>query len=249
MNPILLFKQNNFSKTIWWKLKISIPCYLNEFGNELVTEASINRLFRLVESDLIRKDLKVKSRLLVQFFEDGYICWIDINNLKIEKYSETNKKENKVESALVKNQMSNIVHWIVRQSHKTNRYKWGGTLGPNFDCSGLIQTAFFQHNIFIPRDSYQIQNFCTHLFNFPGDIKLLEMGDILFFGKKNICNHVAIYFEKGCYYHSSGKEFGRDGIGIDKLYDTEDDISKYYNSILISAGRVTRNYRWDKAIR
>jgi cell wall-associated NlpC family hydrolase len=122
-------------------------------------------------------------------------------------------------------------------------------LGPNFDCSGLIQTAFLNHEIYIPRDSYQIKSFCRHLFNFKETNKSLKKGDILFFGNKNKCDHVGIYKGDGFYYHSSGKDYGRNGIGIDTLKDTNDKISLHYQSKLISAGRVIRSYGWNKTIR
>ena len=47
-NPISLFKQTNFSKTIWWKLKVNISGYQNEIDNKLVTEIFKNRMFRLI---------------------------------------------------------------------------------------------------------------------------------------------------------------------------------------------------------
>ena len=34
---------------------------------------------------------KNESRILVQFYEDGYICWIDLDNLSIEKFDVKNK--------------------------------------------------------------------------------------------------------------------------------------------------------------
>ena len=37
-NPISLFKQTNFSKTIWWKVKVNISGYQNETEDKLVTE-------------------------------------------------------------------------------------------------------------------------------------------------------------------------------------------------------------------
>jgi len=37
-NPISLFKQTNFSKTIWWQLKVNILGYQNETEDKLVTE-------------------------------------------------------------------------------------------------------------------------------------------------------------------------------------------------------------------
>ena len=93
--------------------------------------------------------------------------------------------------------------------------------------------------------------FCKHLFNFPGKIEQLQMGDLLFFGDNNLCNHVAIYYQDGIYYHSSGVEFGRNGISKENLYESQDDdkTSRYYRSKLICAGRVTRSYLWNKTLR
>ena len=130
-----------------------------------------------------------------------------------------------------------------------NKYRWGGTLGPDFDCSGLIQTAFMNQKIYIPRDSYQIKSFCKHLFNFTESKYSLKKGDILFFGNKKKCDHVGIYLGNGIYYHSSGKDYGRNGIGFDTLKETNDKISLYYQSKILSAGRITRSYRWNKTIR
>ncbi len=42
--PISLFKQTNFSKTIWWKLKVNISGYQNETEDKLVTEIFKNRI-------------------------------------------------------------------------------------------------------------------------------------------------------------------------------------------------------------
>ena len=108
-----------------------------------------------------------------------------------------------------------------------------------------------QHGIYIPRDSYQILHFCRHLFNFPGKTDQLQMGDLLFFGDHNVCNHVAIYSSKGIYYHSSGIEFGRNGISKEQLYESQNDdkISRYYRSKLMCAGRVSSSYLWDKNLR
>ena len=92
-------------------------------------------------------------------------------------------------------------------------------------------------------------NFCKSLFNFKDSHQTLQPGDLLFFGNNEICDHVGIYKSDGLYYHSSGKEFGRNGIGLDTLKETNDKISQHYKSKLISAGRVVRDYRWDKTIR
>ena len=251
MNTLLLFNQTNFSTSNWWKLKSNILGYKDELGPQIVTEIAKNRCFRIVELDLQRKNHKYKSRYLVQLFEDGYLCWINIQGLEIERCSNYFQKRFLCDELFIQNKIPFILDWIVLQSKKLNNYKWGGTLGPDFDCSGLIQTAFMLEEINIPRDSFQIMRFCRHLFNFPGEIDQLQMGDLLFFGDNNLCNHVAIYFQNGIYYHSSGIEFGRDGISKEKLYESQcdDEISKHYRSRLICAGRVTRSYLWNKTLR
>jgi len=54
-DPISLFKQTNFSKTIWWKLKVNISGYQNEKENKLVTEIFKNRIFKLLIQIFINK--------------------------------------------------------------------------------------------------------------------------------------------------------------------------------------------------
>ena len=248
IDPISLFKQTNFSSTIWWQLKINISGYQNETENDLVTEIFKNRIFRIIYPKFLQNN-KIISRILVQFFEDGYICWINLDELIIEKFNFKKHSFVELDEFLIKQKIPLILNWIEDQSNLKNKYLWGGTLGPDFDCSGLIQTAFLMQNIYIPRDSYQIKSFCKHLFNFSNNKYSLKKGDILFFGNREKCDHVGIYKGDGLYYHSSGKDCGRNGIGVDTLKNTNDKISLHYQSKLISAGRVIRTCRWDRTIR
>ena len=247
-DPISLFKQTNFSNTIWWKLKVNISGFQNETENKLVTEIFKNRIFRLLYPNIHQHTHKF-SRILVQLYEDGYICWINLDGLIIEKHELSKTKSFKSEQSFIKNKVPSILKWIKDQAELNNEYLWGGTLGPNFDCSGLIQTAFLKHHIHIPRDSYQIKSFCKHLFYFKESYGVLHQGDLLFFGNKEKCDHIGIYKGNGLYYHCSGREYGRNGIGLDTLKRSNDKISLHYQSKLISAGRVVRTYRWDRTIR
>ena len=148
MDPISLFKQTNFSNTIWWKVKINISGYQNESGHKLVTEIFKNRLFRLIYPRFYQSKKKL-SRILVQLYEDGYICWIDLQNLSIEKFDSKNNFV-KSDEISIQDKIPLILNWIKDQSKLKNKYLWGGSLGPNFDCSGLILTAFLIHEIYIP---------------------------------------------------------------------------------------------------
>ena len=82
-NPISLFKQTNFSKTIWWKLKVNISGYQNETEDKLVTEIFKNRIFRLIYANISQNNHKL-SRILIQLYEDGYVCWINLDGLIIK---------------------------------------------------------------------------------------------------------------------------------------------------------------------
>ena len=161
-NPISLFKQTNFSNTIWWKLKVNISGFQNETGNNLVTQIFKNRIFKLIYPNIHQGTCKI-SRILVQLYEDGYVCWINLDGLIIEEYKLSKTENFNIKKSFIKDNIPSILKWIKAQAELNNKYLWGGTLGPNFDCSGLIQTAFLKHKINIPRDSYQIKSFCKHL--------------------------------------------------------------------------------------
>jgi len=63
--PISLFKQTNFSKTIWWKLKVNISGYQNETENKLVTEICKNRIFKLLYPNIHQENKKI-SRICIR---------------------------------------------------------------------------------------------------------------------------------------------------------------------------------------
>ncbi|MGH2412915.1 MAG: C40 family peptidase, partial [Microcystaceae cyanobacterium] len=119
-----------------------------------------------------------------------------------------------------------------------NYYLWGGTVGPNYDCSGLMQTAFAASGIWLPRNSDRQADFTQ-----PITREELLPGDLIFFGQEKV-NHVALYLEAGYYLHSSGKDMGRNGIGIDRLSEQGDEISRSYYQKLWGFGRVISNHKY-----
>ena len=119
-----------------------------------------------------------------------------------------------------------------------NTYLWGGTIAPNYDCSGLVQAAFLSAGIQLPRDSYQQEDFTQRI-----DRSALQPGDLIFFGTPTRTTHVALYLSEGRYIHSSGKDTGRNSIGIDSLTDLGDPVSASYQALLRCYGRVIANYQ------
>ena len=55
-----------------------------ETEDKLVTEIFKNRIFRLIYPNIYQNNKF--SRILVQLYEDGYVCWINLDGLIIEKY-------------------------------------------------------------------------------------------------------------------------------------------------------------------
>ena len=98
-----------------------------------------------------------------------------------------------------------------------NYYLWGGTVAPNYDCSGLMQAAFKSVGVWLPRDAYQQEAFTQSI-----SFEELLAGDLVFFGSDEKATHVGLYLGEGCYIHSSGQKQGRNGIGIDKLSEMEE---------------------------
>jgi NlpC/P60 family/Bacterial dipeptidyl-peptidase Sh3 domain len=118
-----------------------------------------------------------------------------------------------------------------------NEYLWGGTVGPDFDCSGLMQTAFAAMGVWLPRDAYQQEAFTQ-----PVSQSELQPGDLVFFGSSQKATHVGLYLGDQRYIHSSGKDQGNNGIAIDRLTAEGNSVSRAYYAQLRGFGRIVAAY-------
>ncbi|MGZ9932675.1 C40 family peptidase [Streptomyces sp. NC-S4] len=71
-------------------------------------------------------------------------------------------------------------------------YVMGGTGPSSFDCSGLVQAAYRQAGVTLPRMSQAQSSFGTSV-----SLNALQPGDILYWGSKGSAYHVAIYVGGG----------------------------------------------------
>jgi cell wall-associated NlpC family hydrolase len=96
-------------------------------------------------------------------------------------------------------------------------YQWGGTAENGFDCSGLIQYAYGQHGIRLPRRSRDQATAGTEV---PPVVEALQAGDILLFSARpgGGVTHVGMYVGEGKFIHSSST-----GVKLSRLevHDTE----------------------------
>jgi len=81
-------------------------------------------------------------------------------------------------------------------------YQWGGTAANGFDCSGLIQFAYGQHGIRLPRRSREQAQAGTEV---SPVVDALKPGDILLFAgyPGGGVTHVGMYVGEQKFIHSS----------------------------------------------
>jgi peptidoglycan hydrolase CwlO-like protein len=76
-------------------------------------------------------------------------------------------------------------------------YRWGGTTPAGFDCSGFTQYVYRHFGISLGRSS---RNQIYDGFGISRDE--LQPGDLVFYGRNGIPNHMGIYVGNGMYIHS-----------------------------------------------
>ena len=214
----------------------TLDLYNSPTCDGLATQAAQGRQLRLLTSSLTTTEIANASAIQVQLCEDDYQAWLPLKQLpQLEPATEVYQAIAISRSAIEK-RLPEVIAFTQAARQQPNEYLWGGTVAPNYDCSGLMQAAFAHSGIWLPRDSYQQEAFTQRI-----AIADLLPGDLIFFGDHKV-NHVALHLGDRTYIHSSGKDKGRNGIGIDQLAETDDPIGTAYYHTFWSCGRVMHNY-------
>jgi cell wall-associated NlpC family hydrolase len=89
-------------------------------------------------------------------------------------------------------------------------YRWGGSSPDGFDCSGLVQFAYSNAGLRLPRTAAEQLDAST-----PVPLEKAEAGDLLFFRDGSRTSHVAIYLGQGRFVHapSTGSQVSLDSFG------------------------------------
>jgi cell wall-associated NlpC family hydrolase len=215
------------SKTGEYCNQIPLDVYDSPNCNALATQAIAHRYLTIISPKATDEALQIR------LCEDGYEGWLSLKQLKYLTAAETAYQASQVSREEIKLRIPYVIDFILKAMKQPNYYLWGGTIGPNYDCSGLIQTAFVASGIWLPRDSYQQADFTESISK-----EDLQPGDLIFFAKQNKVDHVALYLGDNQYIHSSGKEIGRNGTGIDQLSESGDEVSRAYFQRFYGCGRV-----------
>jgi cell wall-associated NlpC family hydrolase len=220
----------SLSSTGEYFCSINLDLYNSPECKELATQAKQGRQLTILEE-------KFKA-IKVSLCEDKYEGWLPINRVQYLQPAVNAYHHQPISETEIESKIPEIIAFCQRAKSQPNYYLWGGTVGPNYDCSGLIQAAFSNFNIWLPRDSYQQAYFTQTLTK-----NELLPGDLIFFAttRKRI-NHVGLYLGNNEYIHSSGQEHGRNGIGIDSLIDNDDPVAHFYYQYICQFGRVMTSF-------
>ncbi|HEU5040950.1 MAG TPA: C40 family peptidase, partial [Gemmatimonadales bacterium] len=111
-------------------------------------------------------------------------------------------------------------------------YRFGGTgeSGGGFDCSGLIQYAYGQHGVPLPRTSAEQAKEGRKL---PKRMGELEPGDLLTFSNRGgAVTHVGMYLGEGKFIHSATR-----GVQVSVLSD-DDPYGRWWYQRWVGARRI-----------
>ena len=226
-----------------WRLTQPIDAYSRSTGPGLATQVAADRCLRILETAVATGADPGPARLRVRLLEDGYPCWIEPDRLQSAAEPALPPRPRPWSQAAIQSRLEAVLSFALAAMKQPNRYLWGGTLAPDYDCSGLMQAAFASQGIWLPRDAYLQERFCRPVAVAVGQIALLRPGDLIFFGAARRCTHVGLHLGGGRYLHSSGREHGRDGIGIDDIHPRNTDpVACHYRAELRGAGRVIHSH-------
>lgn len=231
------------SDIVEYRCTANLNLYDSANCQALATQAAARRHLRVSRRDL-NPSLDCKA-IQVQLCEDDYPGWLARADFDHIELTTTPYQPQPISLAEIQSKLSAVIAFTYEKMNTPNYYLWGGTVGPNYDCSGLMQAAFASQGIWLPRDAYQQEAFTQKIDIDKTQLVLscLHIGDLIFFGTPTKATHVGLYLGEGRYIHSSGPEKGRNGIGIDVISDQGDRVGQGYYQQLRGAGRVVSSYQ------
>ncbi|MFV2198339.1 NlpC/P60 family protein [Nocardiopsis sp. LOL_012] len=102
-------------------------------------------------------------------------------------------------------------------------YQWGGTGPDAYDCSGLVQAAWAQAGVSLPRTTYDQVNAGTRVSR-----DQVQPGDLLFFYDESAPSHVGLYSGNGMMIHGSNPDKPLEEVAL----------ADYWDGVFTSAVRV-----------
>lgn len=220
------------SQTDEYRCLVNLNLYDAPNCTRLATQAAVGRQLQILSKT------PVEEALQVRLCEDGYCAWLRVQELPGLEEAAMKYRAIALSPEQIQERIPTVIVFTKAAMQQPNYYLWGGTVGPNYDCSGLMQAAFAASGIWLPRDSYQQADFTQNI-----EFEELHTGDLVFFAKAERVNHVGLHLGDGYYIHSSGQHTGRNGIALDRLSEDGDEIGRSYFRQFVGARRVVASYQ------
>ncbi len=227
---------------IQYRCRTALNLYKSPALESFVTQAAAGRYLHLPDlaQSLDQPLERIESLvpIAVCLCEDDYPGWLAGADLVHLALAAVPYQPVVLTAAEIQDRMPGAIAFARAAMAQPNVYLWGGTVAPNYDCSGLMQAAFAAVGVWLPRDAYQQEAFTQA-------IALADLcpGDLVFFGTPVKATHVGLYLGEDWYIHSSGKDQGRNGIGCDRVSGAGHPVSQRYHAQLRGAGRIVASYQ------
>jgi cell wall-associated NlpC family hydrolase len=222
----------NLSTNNEYRCRVNLDLYSSPVCEGLATQAAAGRFLQIASLTPTQQALPIRLR------EDNYPAWLKLADVEQLEVSADVYQWVEIDRSIIAASIPEVIAFMQAAMAVPNHYLWGGTVAPNYDCSGLMQAAFASQGIWLPRDSYQQEAFVE-----PVSIEQMLPGDLIFFGTPEKTDHVALHLGELRYIHSSGIQMGRNGIGMDILTDrTTDPVSAGYYAKFRCCGRIMTSY-------
>ena len=130
-----------------WRLSHALNLYSSPLGSGLATQAWVGRELQLLDQPARH------GRLPIELAEDGYRAWVEPQDLLGRAWRCRPYQPRLLSAELIQQRLAAVMRFCQSAAEQNHTYLWGGSLGPNYDCSGLMQRAFSSEGIWIPRDA------------------------------------------------------------------------------------------------
>ena len=119
-----------------WRLSQALNLYSSPLGSGLATQAWAGRELQLLDQPARC------GRRHVELAEDGYRAWVEPQDLLGRAWSCRPYQPRLLSAEVIQQRLPAVLCFCQTAAEQQNTYLWGGSLGPDYDCSGLMQRAF-----------------------------------------------------------------------------------------------------------
>jgi len=148
-------------RTFTYQCLENLNLYDSPALKDLATQAVAGRQLRILSPLPDASADPTRSAVSVVLCEDDYPGWVAVEDLDLLAVADVPYRAIALSADDIRACLPQVIAFVRQAMARPNHYLWGGTVGPNYDCSGLVQTAFASAGIWLPRDAYQQEAFVS----------------------------------------------------------------------------------------